>query len=114
SLRTTSTQSRRSQASVYQILPAVSEPIKTAFTRETAVARPMNVLDEVVRRVTIPVDPEEKLQYDAESLSCAALAQPFEYMILSGTALSVLDNGRSQVMLWIREEDPETLKLLPA
>jgi hypothetical protein len=78
-----------------------------AFLR--AGLRPMNVLEEVVRRVTIPVDSEEKLQYDAELLSCAAVAQPYEYMILSGTPLSILDNGRSQVMLWVREDDPTTL-----
>ncbi|KAH2020787.1 hypothetical protein KXV43_002563 [Aspergillus fumigatus] len=92
---------------LYVIEYKAAHKLPDAFLR--AGLRPMNVLDEVVRRVTIPVDPEEKLQYDAELLSCAALAQPFEYMILSGTALSVLDNGRSQVMLWIREEDPETL-----
>lgn len=43
--------------------------------------RPMNMWEEVVQRLTIPVDPSGKLKYNAERLSCAAVTQAFEYMI---------------------------------
>jgi hypothetical protein len=48
---------------LYVIEYKAAHKLPDAFLR--AGLRPMNMLDEVVRHATIPVDLEEKLQYDA-------------------------------------------------
>jgi hypothetical protein len=69
----------------------------------------MNMVQEVVQRITLPTDANEKLLYDAKLLSCAAVTQPFEYMITKGLPYSVLTHGHIKVVLHVTEEDPTTL-----
>ncbi|KAL1960140.1 hypothetical protein VTO42DRAFT_8683 [Malbranchea cinnamomea] len=71
--------------------------------------RRMNMWEQVVQRRTIPTDSTEKLQYNAELLSCAAVTQAYEYMMKAGLEFGTLTNGSSKVMLWIPEDDPATL-----
>ncbi|KAI9731009.1 MAG: hypothetical protein M1834_005470 [Cirrosporium novae-zelandiae] len=71
--------------------------------------RPMNLWEEVVQRVTVPTDPDEKLKYNAERLVGAAVTQTFSYMIDEGIEYSYLTNGLARVFLRIRRDDPTTL-----
>ncbi|KAL1957288.1 hypothetical protein VTO42DRAFT_6194 [Malbranchea cinnamomea] len=72
--------------------------------------RRMNMWEQVVQRLTIPTDSTEKLQYNAERLSCAAVTQAYEYMMKAGLEFGTLTNGSSKVMLRIPEDDPATLQ----
>ncbi|PYI30276.1 hypothetical protein BP00DRAFT_437024 [Aspergillus indologenus CBS 114.80] len=93
----------------YFILLDIKAARKLSDTMLRSGLQPMNMLQEIVRSVTIPVDPDEKLQYNAKLLSCAALTQIFDYMIRGSLPLGILSNGGTEVMLWIDEEDPTTL-----
>jgi hypothetical protein len=54
--------------------------------------RPMNLWEEVVQRLTIPVDRDEKLRYNAEWLSGSALTHAYDAMMNSGLAFACLEN----------------------
>jgi hypothetical protein len=71
--------------------------------------RPMDVREEVVQRPTIPRDPGEKLNYNADRLVAAAVTQTFEYMIDNGLEFSSVATGPAEVYLQVQEEDPETV-----
>jgi hypothetical protein len=71
--------------------------------------REMNFWEEVVQRFTIPTDKYERLQYDADRLTGAAVTQVFSGMIKEGIAYACLTNGQSKVFLYVDEDDPETL-----
>lgn len=70
--------------------------------------RPINVREEVVQRPTIPQDPGEKLNYNADRLVAAAVTQTFEYMIENGLELSCIGTGPAEVYLRVMEDDPTT------
>ncbi|KAK9855865.1 hypothetical protein MYU51_001499 [Penicillium brevicompactum] len=71
--------------------------------------RPMELWDEVVNRDTIPTDPVEKLQYNAELLSTSALVPLYDIMIGEGRAHAMLANGFVRVLLYVSHDDPVTL-----
>ncbi|RAH75387.1 uncharacterized protein BO66DRAFT_445081 [Aspergillus aculeatinus CBS 121060] len=79
-----------------------------AFLR--AGLRQMNMVEEVVQRVTIPTDPDEKLCYDAAFLSFAAVTQIYEYMMKSGLEYGLLTNGHMKVILRIPKNNPDVLE----
>ncbi|OAX81023.1 hypothetical protein ACJ72_04641 [Emergomyces africanus] len=79
-----------------------------AFLR--AGLRPMNMYKEVVQRILIPNDLDEKLKYDAEQVTCASLVQTYDYMIKQGLEYSCLTNGRIKVMLRVPENNETTLQ----
>lgn len=69
--------------------------------------RSMQVKDEVVNRVKIPVDAGDKLNYHADRLVASAVTQTFEYMIDNGLEFSSIATGRAEVFLRVREDDPQ-------
>ena len=71
--------------------------------------RPMNVRKDVVQRPTIPQDPGEKLNYNADRLVAAAVTQTFEYMIENGLEYSCIGTGPAEVYLRVLEDDPTTV-----
>ncbi|KAH8691935.1 hypothetical protein BGW36DRAFT_400061 [Talaromyces proteolyticus] len=70
----------------------------------------MNVWDKVVQRPTIPLDRDEKLQYNAELLTNSALTHAYDSMMNRGLGHAVLRTGSCLVFLYIAEDDPETLR----
>lgn len=70
--------------------------------------RPMNLREDVVQRPTIPQDPGEKLNYQADRLVAAAVTQTFEYMIENGLEFSCIGTGPAEVYLRVMEDDPTT------
>jgi hypothetical protein len=70
--------------------------------------RPMNLREDVVQRPTIPQDPGEKLNYNADRLVAAAVTQTFEYMIENGLEFSSIGTGPAEVYLRVLEDDPTT------
>lgn len=92
---------------LYVIEYKAAHKLPDAYLR--AGLRPMNMIQEVVQQITLPTDVNEKLLYDAKLLSCAAVTQPFKYMITKGLPYSVLTNGHIKVILHVTEEDPTTL-----
>ena len=71
--------------------------------------RPMEVREEVVQRLTIPQEPGEKLNYNADRLVAAAVTQTFEYMIDNGLEYSSIATGPAEVYLHVDEDDPQTV-----
>ena len=71
--------------------------------------RAMDLPTEVVHRPTIPIDPQEKFNYNAEKLVAAAVTQPYSYMLESGAEYSCIITGEAIVFLWIKEDDSNTL-----
>jgi hypothetical protein len=71
--------------------------------------RAMDVRKEVVQRLTIPQEPGEKLNYNANRLVAAAVTQTFEYMIDNGLEFSSIATGPAEVFLRIDEDDPQTV-----
>ncbi|KAJ0358758.1 hypothetical protein COL26b_014465 [Colletotrichum chrysophilum] len=73
--------------------------------------RPMNIYKEVINRKTIPtsVDPDARLQYNAERLTAAAITQTYHYMIEGGLEHGLLTTGEAIVFLMINWRGPETL-----
>ena len=71
--------------------------------------RPMDVQEEVVQRLTIPQEPGEKLNYNADRLVAAAVTQTFEYMVDNGLEFSSNATGPAEVFLRIDEDDPQTV-----
>ncbi|KAH1707777.1 hypothetical protein KXX40_000473, partial [Aspergillus fumigatus] len=92
---------------LYVIEYKAAHKLPDAYLR--AGLRPMNMIQEVVQQITLPTDVNEKLLYDAKLLSCAAVTQPFKYMITKGLPYSVLTNGHIKVILHVTEEDLTTL-----
>ncbi|PYI33225.1 hypothetical protein BP00DRAFT_434623 [Aspergillus indologenus CBS 114.80] len=92
----------------YIIEYKAAHKLTDAFLR--AGLRPMNIVEEVVQRVTIPTDPNEKLRYDAAFLSCAAVTQIYEYMMKAGLEYGLLTNGHMKVILRISEVNPDVLE----
>lgn len=72
--------------------------------------RPINLWNEVVQRPTIPVDRDEKLQYNADLLTGSVLTQAYSYMIHEGLSYSCLTTGSCQVFLHVAQGEPETLQ----
>lgn len=71
--------------------------------------RPMDLREDVVQRLTIPQDPGEKLNYNADRLVAAAVTQTFEYMIENGLEFSCIGTGPAEVYLRVMEDDPTTV-----
>ena len=69
---------------------------------------PMNLREDVVQRPTIPQNPGEKLNYNADRLVAAAVTQIFQYMIKNGLEFSCIGTGPAEVYLRVLEEDPLT------
>ena len=51
----------------------------------------MNIPEDVINRITIPTDPEDKFVYHSEWLTAAALTQTYGYMIENGLEYSKLE-----------------------
>ncbi|KAH6719535.1 hypothetical protein BKA61DRAFT_571536 [Leptodontidium sp. MPI-SDFR-AT-0119] len=71
--------------------------------------RSMNIPEDVINRITIPTDPEEKFVYNSEWLTAAALTQTYTYMIENGLQYSKLVTGEADVFLQLKEDEPHTL-----
>ncbi|KAM5451187.1 hypothetical protein MaudCBS49596_003892 [Microsporum audouinii] len=71
--------------------------------------QPSNFWEEVVQAHEIPVDKEEKLIYNAQQISGAAITQVFDYMIREGVEYGYLTTGEVFIFLRIKEDDPTTL-----
>jgi hypothetical protein len=69
----------------------------------------MNILENVINRIKIPTDPEEKFVYHSEWLVAAALTQTYSYMIENGLEYSKLVTGEADVFLQVKEDEPHTL-----
>jgi hypothetical protein len=69
----------------------------------------MNILEDVINRITIPADPEDKFVYHSEWLTAAALTQTYAYMIETGLEYSKLVTGEADVFLQLKEDEPHTL-----
>jgi hypothetical protein len=69
----------------------------------------MNILEDVINRITIPTDIEEKFLYHSEWLTAAALTQTYGYMVENGLKYSKLATGQADVFLLIKEDEPHTL-----
>jgi hypothetical protein len=84
-------------------------PHKLTARHITHGLRPMNILNDVVNRKTIPMADEKKFQYNAEKLTAAALTQTYSYMIESGLEYGLLTTGEMIVFLKIDWNRPQTL-----
>ncbi|KAL5312936.1 hypothetical protein ACEPPN_019362 [Leptodophora sp. 'Broadleaf-Isolate-01'] len=69
----------------------------------------MNIPGDVINRITIPTDPEDKFVYYSEWLTTAALTQTYAYMIENGLEYSKLVTGDADVFLQLKEDEPHTL-----
>jgi hypothetical protein len=69
----------------------------------------MNVPEDVINRLTIPTQPDEKFVYHSEWLTAAALTQTYAYMIENGLEYSKLVTGEADVLLQVMEDEPHTL-----
>jgi hypothetical protein len=69
----------------------------------------MNIPEDVINRITIPTDPEDKFVYHSEWLIAAALTQTYGYMIENGLEYSKLVTGEADVFLQLKEDEPHTL-----
>ncbi|CAL3961971.1 unnamed protein product [Diplocarpon coronariae] len=69
----------------------------------------MNIPEDVINRITIPTDPEDKFVYHSEWLATAALTQTYAYMIENGLEYSKLTTGEADVLLQLKEDEPHTL-----
>jgi hypothetical protein len=69
----------------------------------------MNIPEDVIKRITIPTDPEDKFVYHSEWLTAAALTQTYAYMIENGLEYSKLVTGEADVFLQLKEDEPHTL-----
>jgi hypothetical protein len=69
----------------------------------------MNIPEDVINRITIPTDPEDKFVYHSEWLTTAALTQTYTYMIENGLEYSKLVTGEADIFLQLKEDEPHTL-----
>ncbi|KAJ9369574.1 hypothetical protein DTO282E5_5703 [Paecilomyces variotii] len=72
--------------------------------------RQMEFWKEVVQRVTIPSEGEEKLLYHAELLTGSAIVHAYDDMINRGTSFGCLITGNCQVFLHVPEDQPDTVE----
>jgi hypothetical protein len=96
---------RRSLSFIVEYKP----PHKLSVEYIRAGLRSMNLWEDVIQRRTIPNDPGEKLNYNADRLTGAAITQTFEYMIENGLEYSYMTNGEAFIFLHVREDDPTTV-----
>jgi hypothetical protein len=117
-LQRTQQRSRTDQICVYRSLEdhrslafiiEYKPPHKVSVEYLRAGLRPMDLWEEVVQRRTIPNDPGEKLNYNADRLTGALITQTFEYMIENGLEYSYATNGEAFVFLRVCENDPTTV-----
>ncbi|KAI1411447.1 hypothetical protein F5Y13DRAFT_165727 [Hypoxylon sp. FL1857] len=73
--------------------------------------RPMNMIETVVNRRTVPTKqvPEARFQYFADKLTASALTQTCNYMIQCGLEYSLLTTGEAIVFLKVDWQRPSTL-----
>ena len=71
--------------------------------------RPMDLREELIQRLTVPQETEEKLNYNADRLVASAVTQTYEYMIDNGLEFSSITTGVAEVFLRVDDEDPETV-----
>ena len=71
--------------------------------------RVMDVPNEVINRPTIPNDPIEKFQYNADKLVAAVATQTYSYMLDSGCEYGCIITGEAIVFLWIKADESNTL-----
>ena len=69
----------------------------------------MNVLGDVINRITIPKKSDEKFVYHSEWLTVAALTQTYAYMVENGLEYGELTTGEADVFLQVKEDEPHTL-----
>jgi hypothetical protein len=69
----------------------------------------MNIPEDVINRITIPTDSEDKFVYHSERLTAAALIQTYGYMIDNGLEYSKLAIGEADVFFHLKEDEPHTL-----
>ncbi|KAH8772338.1 hypothetical protein BGZ57DRAFT_942454 [Hyaloscypha finlandica] len=69
----------------------------------------MNIPEDIINRIAIPTDPEDKFVYHSEWLTTAALTQTYAYMIENGLEYSKLVTGDADVFLQLKEDEPHTL-----
>lgn len=100
-----SLEDRRSLVFITEYKP----PHKVSVEYLRAGLRPMNLWEEVVQRRTIPNNPGEKPNYNADRLTGALITQTFEYTIENGLEDSYATNGEAYVFLRVRENDPTTV-----
>ena len=87
-------------------------PHKLPISVLLAGMRDMDVLNEVVNRVIIPVkeeDPGAHFQYQANRWVAAAVTQTFSYMIENGLEYGYLGTGEAYVFLRVPADNPETV-----
>ncbi|KAH8730664.1 hypothetical protein GQ44DRAFT_746597 [Phaeosphaeriaceae sp. PMI808] len=69
----------------------------------------MNIPEDVINRITIPTNPEDKFVYHSEWLTAAALTQTYAYMIENGLEYSKLATGEANVFLQVKQDEAHTL-----
>jgi hypothetical protein len=69
----------------------------------------INIREDIINRITIPIDPEDKFVYHSEWLTAAALTQTYAYIIENGLEYSKLVTGEADVFLLIKKAEPHTL-----
>jgi hypothetical protein len=69
----------------------------------------MNLLEDVINRLTLPTNPEEKFVYCLEWLVGAVLTQTYGYMVENGLEYSCFTTGEAYIFLHIKEDKPHTL-----
>lgn len=72
---------------------------------------PMDIYKDVVNRATIPTsdEVEARLEYHADKLVAAVIAQTFDYMVETGLSYSFITTGEAIVFLKLDWTDPTTL-----
>ena len=59
----------------------------------------LNILEDVINRITILTNPEDKFVHHSEWLTIAALTQTYTYMIENGLEYSKLVTGEANIFL---------------
>ncbi|KAL6854712.1 hypothetical protein ACO1O0_005837 [Amphichorda felina] len=72
--------------------------------------RPMNIVNEVVNKPTIPTTQPDIFNHYAELLSAAAVTQTYHYMVEAGLEYGYLTNGAAIVFLNIDWDNPTVLR----
>ena len=69
----------------------------------------LNIPEDVINRITIPTDPEDKFVYHSEWLTAAALTQTYVYMVENGLEYSKVVTGEADIFLQLKEDEPHIL-----
>jgi len=69
----------------------------------------MNIIEDVINRITVPTNPEEKFVYYSKWLTAAAVTQAYGYIIENGLEYSKLAIREADVFLLIKEDKPHIL-----